>query len=71
MHDGVIFAAAVGCLASAIPRSSDRLPGALGAGLFASLRATHYSLAPDLNAVPVPSVSEPFWLAIYPACTSR
>jgi two-component system cell cycle response regulator len=68
MHDGVIFAAAVGCLASAIPRSSDRLAWcALGAGLFASLTGdVIYSLAPDLNAVPVPSVSEPFWLALYP-----
>jgi hypothetical protein len=68
MHDGVILAAAVGCLVSAIPRSSDRLAwGALSAGLFASLTGDIiYSLAPDLDAVPVPSASEPFWLAIYP-----
>ena len=25
-----------------------------------------YSLAPNLDEVPVPSLSEPFWLAIYP-----
>ena len=25
-----------------------------------------YSTAPDLDAVPVPSISDPLWLAIYP-----
>jgi two-component system, cell cycle response regulator len=68
MHDAVILVAAVGCLAAALPRGSDRLAwSALGAGLLANLTGDLiYSLAPDLNAVPVPSASDPFWLAIYP-----
>ena len=68
MHDAVILFAAVGCLAAAIPRGSDRLAWcALGAGLLASLTGDLiYSLAPDLDAVPVPSASDPFWLAIFP-----
>jgi len=68
MHDAVILVAAVGCLASALRRGSDRLAWyALSAGLFASLAGDIvYSLAPDLGAVPVPSVSDPLWLAIYP-----
>ena len=68
MHDAVILVAAVGCLPAAIPRGSDRLAWcALGAGLLASLTGDLiYSLAPDLDAVPVPSASDPFWLAIFP-----
>jgi two-component system cell cycle response regulator len=68
MHDAVILAAALGCLAGAIPRGSDRLAwGALAAGLFATAAGDFiYSMAPDLDAVPVPSISDPFWLAIYP-----
>jgi two-component system cell cycle response regulator len=68
MHDGVILAAALACLGAAIPRSPYRLAwGALAAGLFASLTGdTIYSLAPNLDEVPVPSASEPFWLALYP-----
>ena len=51
-----------------MPRGPYRLAwGALAAGLFASLTGDIiYSLAPDLDAVPVPSASDPFWLAIYP-----
>ena len=50
------------------PSRLDRLAWyALSAGLFASLAGDIiYSLAPDLGAVPVPSVSDPLWLAIYP-----
>ena len=68
MHDAVILVAALGCLAGAIRRGSDRVAWcALSAGLFATLAGDIiYSLAPDLDAVPVPSASEPFWLAIYP-----
>jgi hypothetical protein len=37
----------------------------VAAGLFANLAGDIiYSLAPDLDAVPVPAASEPFWLAI-------
>jgi two-component system, cell cycle response regulator len=68
MHDAIIFVAAAGCLAGAMRRSSNRLAWrVLSAGLFANLTGDIiYSLAPDLNTVPVPSVSDPFWLAIYP-----
>ncbi len=68
MHDAIILVAAVGCLAAAIRRSPDRIAWcALSAGLFANLTGdVIYSLAPDLGAVPVPSISDPFWLAIYP-----
>ena len=68
VHDAVILAAAIGCLACAIARGSDRLAWcALGAGLLASLTGDIiYSLAPNLDAVPVPSVSDPFWLAMFP-----
>jgi two-component system, cell cycle response regulator len=68
MHDAVILVAAVGCVAGATRRGPDRVAWlALAAGLFANLAGDIiYSLAPDLDAVPVPSASEPFWLAIYP-----
>src|SRR3954454_3194504 len=64
MHDAVIFVAAVGCLAGAVRGGRDRIAWlALSAGLFANLAGdVIYSLAPDLEAVPVPSASEPFWL---------
>jgi diguanylate cyclase (GGDEF)-like protein len=68
MHDAVILVAAVGCLAGAMQRSANRVAwSVLSAGLFANLVGDIiYSLAPDLKTVPVPSVSDPFWLAIYP-----
>jgi hypothetical protein len=48
-------------------RAGSRRVARLAAGLFANLAGDIiYSLAPDLDAVPVPSASEPFWLAIYP-----
>ena len=70
VHDGLILAAAFGCLAGATSRGSDRLAWtALGVGLLATaVGDLIYSLAPDLDAVPIPSVSDLFWLAIYP-CT--
>ncbi len=68
MHDAVILAAAAGCLTGAIRRGPARLAwGALAAGLLATAAGDLiYSAAPDLTAVPVPSISDPFWLAIYP-----
>jgi diguanylate cyclase (GGDEF)-like protein/putative nucleotidyltransferase with HDIG domain len=52
----------------AIQRGSDRVAwSALGVGLLATaVGDLIYSMAPDLAAVPVPSISDPFWLAIYP-----
>jgi diguanylate cyclase (GGDEF)-like protein len=68
MHDAVILAAAAACLTSAIRRGPARLAwGVLAAGLLATAAGDLiYSAAPDLAAVPVPSISDPFWLAIYP-----
>jgi len=56
MHDAVIFAAALACLVGAVARGSDRLAwSALSAGLLATLAGDIvYSLAPNLDAVPVP-----------------
>jgi two-component system, cell cycle response regulator len=53
-------------LAIATPRR--RLPAAaLGTGLLlVAVGDLIYSMAPDLEAVPVPSLSDPFWLSIYP-----
>ena len=68
VHDAAILVAAVGCLMGASRPGSDRVAWcALGAGLLCSLVGDIISsLAPNLDEVPVPSVSDPFWLAIYP-----
>jgi two-component system cell cycle response regulator len=68
VHDAVIVAAALGCLSAASSRGADRLAwSAMALGLGLSFAGDIvYSLQPDLDAVPVPSVSDPFWLAIYP-----
>ncbi|MGZ4280245.1 MAG: hypothetical protein ACXVVU_26710, partial [Solirubrobacteraceae bacterium] len=68
MHDAVVVGAAVGCLAGAVRSRSSRLAwGVLAAGLLATaVGDLIYSAAPDLATVPVPSISDPFWLAIYP-----
>jgi two-component system cell cycle response regulator len=68
IYDAAFFAASLGCLAVAIGRPERRIiAGALGTGmLLFSLGNVIYSLAPDPGAVPVPSASDPLWLAIYP-----
>ena len=68
VHDGVIFAAALACVVAAVAGGSDRLAwSALSAGLLATVAGDIvYSLAPNLDAVPIPSASDPLWLAIYP-----
>ena len=68
VRDAAIVAAALVCLTGAVRRGPDRLAWtALGAGLLATAVGDFvYSLAPDLDAVPVPSISDPFWLAIFP-----
>src|SRR5690349_13621497 len=68
MHDGVILASAAACLSAAASRGACRLAwGALGVGLISMAVGDFiYSLAPDLGNVPVPSASDPFWLALYP-----
>jgi len=68
MHDAVLGVAGSACMADALWERRRRLPSAaLGVGLLMVLVGDLiYSMAPDLDAVPVPSLSDPFWLAIYP-----
>jgi two-component system, cell cycle response regulator len=68
MHDAVLLVAGSACVVDAFGTRRRRLPSAaLGAGLLLVLVGDLiYSMAPDLDAVPVPSLSDPFWLAIYP-----
>jgi two-component system, cell cycle response regulator len=68
MHDAVLLVAGSACVADAVAERRRRLPSAaLGVGLLLVLVGDLiYSMAPDLDAVPVPSLSDPFWLAIYP-----
>ncbi len=68
IYDGLVFLS-IGVLVLA-PRQSGRaaLPWrVLAAGLLLhGIGDIIYSTSPDLGAVPVPSVSDPLWLAIFP-----
>jgi two-component system cell cycle response regulator len=68
IYDGIILSAAVALLWRAAARPAGRLPWlALGIGLLLHLVGdVMYSAEPDLDAVPVPSIYDPLWLAIYP-----
>jgi two-component system, cell cycle response regulator len=68
IYDGIILAAAVTLLWRAFARPAGRLPWlALGIGVLLHLAGdVMYSAQPDLDAVPVPSIYDPLWLAIYP-----
>ena len=68
IYDAVIFSATFTLLWRAAARPAGRLPWlALGVGLLLHLVSdVMYSAQPDLNAVPVPSIYDPLWLAIYP-----
>jgi diguanylate cyclase (GGDEF)-like protein/putative nucleotidyltransferase with HDIG domain len=68
MHDAVFVVAGLACVADAVSTPRRRLAaGAMGAGLLlVTIGDVIYSMAPDLDAVPVPSLSDPFWLALYP-----
>jgi two-component system cell cycle response regulator len=68
MHDAVFALAGIACVAHAATTPRRRLAaGATGVGLLlVAVGDLIYSMAPDLNAVPVPSLSDPLWLAIYP-----
>jgi two-component system, cell cycle response regulator len=68
VYDAIVFAAALALLWRAFSRPHGRLPWvALGIGLLLhGFGDVIYSTAPDLDAVPVPSMSDPLWLAIYP-----
>jgi hypothetical protein len=72
-HDAVFVVGALACLAQAAAERRGRLAaGSLGLGLLlVTVGDVIYSLAPNLDAVPVPSLSDPFWLALsIPASTS-
>ncbi len=66
--DGIVFTAAASLLWRAARVRRGRLAwGAIGVGLLLhGVGDVIYSTAPDLDAVPVPSISDPLWLAIYP-----
>jgi two-component system cell cycle response regulator len=68
IYDGIILSAAVTLLWRAFARPAGRLPWlALGIGVLLHLAGdVLYSAQPDLDAVPVPSIYDPLWLAIYP-----
>jgi two-component system cell cycle response regulator len=68
VHDAVFVTAALACAAQAVAAPRGRLAaGALGLGLLlVTVGDLIYSMAPDLEAVPVPSLSDPFWLGLYP-----
>jgi two-component system, cell cycle response regulator len=68
IHDAVFVVAGLACVTHAATTPGRRLAaGPTGAGLLmVAIGDTIYSLAPNLDAVPVPSVSDPFWLALYP-----
>jgi len=68
IYDGVIFAAAFTLLWRGVARREGRLPWlVLGVGVALHLVGdVGYSAQPDLDAVPVPSIYDPLWLAIYP-----
>jgi diguanylate cyclase (GGDEF)-like protein len=68
MHDAVIVFAGVTCIVNGVVERRRRLAWcSLGTGLLlVAVGDLIYSLAPDLDAVPVPSLSDPFWLALYP-----
>jgi two-component system cell cycle response regulator len=68
MHDAVFVVAGLACVAHAVFSPRRRLAAAAtGAGiLLVTVGDLIYSMAPNLDAVPVPSLSDPFWLALYP-----
>jgi two-component system cell cycle response regulator len=67
-YDAIVLVSGVSLLAHGLSGRSVRGPWlALGAGLLSKACGDAiYSLAGNLATVPVPSVSDPFWLALYP-----
>jgi diguanylate cyclase (GGDEF)-like protein len=68
VYDAIILSSAFVLLWRAFTRPGARLAwAALGVGMALHLVGdVAYSAAPDLDAVPVPSIYDPLWLAIYP-----
>src|SRR6185312_5222040 len=67
MYDGIVTVCAVALLACGFRRPVRGTWLLLAAGLLSkAVGDLIYSQAGSLSAVPVPSVSDPFWLAVYP-----
>lgn len=68
VYNALLALAVLACFATSLTRQDRRLiSSALGIGLLSFLAGgVIYSAAPDLAEVPIPSVSDPLWLAIYP-----
>ena len=68
VYDAIIVLAGGACVSRAAAHRQARTAWAiLGVGLLSfGVGDVLYSLAPSLDAVPVPSISDPFWLALYP-----
>jgi two-component system, cell cycle response regulator len=68
MYDAIVITSGVVLLIRGLNRRTVRGAWlALGVGLLSkAVGDVIYSLAGNLGAVPVPSVSDPFWLAVYP-----
>jgi two-component system cell cycle response regulator len=68
IYDAITLASAVTLLWCGAVRPKARLPwAALGIGMALKLAGdVGYSFEPNLDAVPVPSIYDPLWLAIYP-----
>ena len=71
VYPGLILAAGVLCAARAARARAERLPWAiLATGMFLWVAGeAYYALfLADMDAAPVPSVSDALWLAFYPCC---
>ena len=67
MYDAIVTLCAVASLACGMRRPVRGTWLLLGAGLLSkAIGDVIYSLAGNLGNVPVPSISDPFWLAFYP-----
>jgi two-component system cell cycle response regulator len=67
MYDAIVIVCGLASLVCGFRRPVRGTWLLLGAGLLAkAVGDVIYSQAGNLNAVPVPSVSDPFWLAVYP-----
>jgi two-component system cell cycle response regulator len=68
IYDAITLSSAATMLYCAVTRPETRVPwAALGIGMALKfLGDVLYSFEPNLDAVPVPSIYDPLWLAIYP-----
>jgi two-component system, cell cycle response regulator len=68
VYDAIVVISGLACISRALTEECARAAwGVLGAGLLSfGAGDLIYSMAPNLDAVPVPSISDPLWLAFYP-----